>query len=186
MIVAVETGSWASRRGDPDGTDAAFVIDRLGRFPLSAIARMCGRSQAFVETIAGIVEPPEVPRAVVPAIPKVRTHYGRCKIWRKSLPPLARAAVQAVAERNGVTYASLVAPSWHRGTVQLCHIRQEAYFDCYEIRGDDGERRYSLPLIGTWFGGRDHTAVLHGLRSYAARLKGEKYIPKSKRPAADE
>jgi hypothetical protein len=177
----VDTGPWAIRRGAPDGADMAFVIARLGKFPLAAIARMCGRSLAFVESIAAIMAVPEVPPAVVP-VPKApalpHIEYGACKVWRKSLPAPARAAVQAVADRHGVTYDMLVAPSWDRGAIPLCHMRQEAYFECYEFRTEAGERRYSMPLIGTWFGGRDHATVLHGIRAHKARLRGEKYVQK--------
>ena len=40
---------------------------------------------------------------------------------------------------------------------------------------------WSLPRIGRFFGGRDHTTIIHALRSYEAGLRGEKYIQPHRR-----
>ena len=41
---------------------------------------------------------------------------------------------------------------------------------------------WSLPHIGRFFGGRDHTTIIHALRSHESSLKGEKYIQPHRRP----
>ena len=34
---------------------------------------------------------------------------------------------------------------------------------------------WGTPRIGKFFGGRDHTSVIHAIRKYEAFLRGEKY-----------
>jgi len=49
--------------------------------------------------------------------------------------------------------------------------RQEAMFLAYQERRADGRRVYSLPQIGLWFGGRDHTTALFGIRRHEERMR---------------
>jgi hypothetical protein len=71
-----------------------------------------------------------------------------------------------VAEHHGVTVAALRGPSRRR---KDAWARQEAFFLCWLDRHFNGRPSRSLPAIGAYFGGRDHTTVLHGLRAYAWR-----------------
>lgn len=41
----------------------------------------------------------------------------------------------------------------------------------YDIRRDDGTRKFSYPMIGAFFGGRDHSTVIHALRTFDDRAR---------------
>lgn len=45
--------------------------------------------------------------------------------------------------------------------------RQEAFWRAYK------ETTLSLPAIGRYFGGRDHTTIIHGIKAHEARLKAQ-------------
>ena len=66
-----------------------------------------------------------------------------------------------VAARHGLTLDELKSPQRAR---RIAWPRQEAMKEIY----DTG--RFSLPQIGGFFGGRDHTTVLHAIRAHAKRL----------------
>jgi chromosomal replication initiation ATPase DnaA len=76
----------------------------------------------------------------------------------------AERIVAEVAERHGLTAADLKGPSRLK---HISHPRQEAMAALY-ITG-----RYSLPGIGRFLGGRDHTTVLVGIRKHEARMLAE-------------
>jgi chromosomal replication initiator protein len=81
--------------------------------------------------------------------------------------PTKRQIAEEVAERHGLTFAELLEPT-HRWRVS--HARQEAFALCYAHRRPRSHcDSYSLPEIGRFFGGKDHTTVLHGIRAFAAR-----------------
>lgn len=79
-------------------------------------------------------------------------------------PPSVVAITQEVAAQHQVTVGELISPSrrqdltrarfviWHR-------IREE-------IRFTSG-RPPSFPLIGRWFGGRDHSTIVSGVQRYS-------------------
>lgn len=75
------------------------------------------------------------------------------------IPPRVREIIQAVANDYGFTFDDLV--GWGRGK-RVTHARFMAYA---QIRRDIVIMGAppSLPQIGGWFGGRDHTSILHGL-----------------------
>jgi chromosomal replication initiator protein len=70
-------------------------------------------------------------------------------------------AVRKVAAFYGVTVEDLIGDS---RAPSLCAIRFEAFWEVYATG------RYSTPAIGSFFGGRDHTTVLNGLRRHEARM----------------
>lgn len=81
----------------------------------------------------------------------------------------------AVAAKHGVTTAELRTPigvgksaSWN-----ISHPRQEAFWIARQQRCPDGSYRHSLPSIGRYFGGRDHTTVIYGIRAHAHRMANE-------------
>lgn len=53
-------------------------------------------------------------------------------------------------------------------TRELCLVRQIAMAEVRQRRPD-----LSLPVIGRWFGGRDHTTVIHALKKIEAMRAGE-------------
>lgn len=57
----------------------------------------------------------------------------------------------------GVTYSQLFSPQRSK---EIVAARQECFYRC------GTETRNSLPAIGRYFGGKDHTTVLHGIRKY--------------------
>lgn len=54
-----------------------------------------------------------------------------------------------------------------RRTRKLCHARMLAIFEVRMQRPD-----MSFPAIGRWFGGRDHTTILHSVRKIKAMRAG--------------
>lgn len=75
-----------------------------------------------------------------------------------------------VARRHGVSVGDLKSPARYRHIVRA---RQEAMYLAYQERRPDGRRVYSLLQIGRWFGGRDHTTALFGVRRHEGRLAAE-------------
>lgn len=77
-------------------------------------------------------------------------------------PTTMRGIVAEIAERDGIPVALL------RGAPRTRFIsdaRQEAMWRMYQTG------RFSLPQIGAFLGGRDHTTILHGVRAHAERTK---------------
>jgi hypothetical protein len=73
--------------------------------------------------------------------------------------PTAR-IVAAVSERFDVPAAQLRGPSRRR---PVARPRQVAMYLTRHLTGR------SLPMIGRWFGGRDHSTVVHAVRATEAR-----------------
>lgn len=69
-----------------------------------------------------------------------------------------------VAERYGIGPRELRGPGRYR---HVAWPRQEAMWMMRQTG------KWSTTQIGNFFGGRDHTTVLHGVKAYEARLKGE-------------
>lgn len=155
-------------------TEADFIIDRLRIYPVAAVARMAGRSIAMAQSIADIscVRRPArggmgssgpVVKISRPIIRDGRTE-GRAQAWRTSPPARVSRIMRTIAIRSCLTVADLTGPS------KLFHIvavRQEAMAAICDIG------RYSLPLIGSWFGGRDHTTVLAANRRHKSRVAAQ-------------
>lgn len=87
-------------------------------------------------------------------------------IWRgdmlmpKNRPGMAVIA-QSVAEKHGLRLKDLIGDERSR---TYSRPRQEAYYAIYQTGA------YSLPQIGRFFGGRDHTTVLFGIRAHEKRM----------------
>lgn len=72
-----------------------------------------------------------------------------------------KSIARQVAHKHGLKIADLKSPRKYR---DLSRARQEAFWRCYlELP------HKSLPQIGRWFGGRDHSTVLHGYRQHERR-----------------
>ena len=96
-------------------------------------------------------------------IPVNRTMTGRAgrTMWQ---------IVADVAFERDVSEGDLIGPSRARW---ISHPRQEAMWCAYQERRANGTRVYSLPSIGKFFGGRDHTTVLHAIRAHEKRMKAK-------------
>lgn len=78
----------------------------------------------------------------------------------RTFKPAWRRIVEEVAEQHGVVVDDLFGPSRKHPIV---FHRMEAMYRIAD------ETPLSLPEIGRKLGGKDHTTVLHGIRSHAAR-----------------
>lgn len=94
-----------------------------------------------------LVIQPSLARAIIARMPPPR------KPWH--------AFVREVAIKHGLTLADLIGP--YRAP-KVAHARQEAMWVLFQ------ERRWSYPQIGRFFGGRDHTTIMHGVRRHQSRL----------------
>ena len=90
-------------------------------------------------------------------------------LWKGETPksPLdvARDIVDAAALAHGVCVADLMGDRFIR---KFAHARQDAYWRVRERLG------WSYPHIGRFFGGRDHTTILHGILAHQARITEKK------------
>lgn len=147
--------------------DLGFIqAQRAKGVPISAIARMIGRNDADVAAIAAMIQAPAARKPYRPPSPKqARPRRTPRRPSRRVLPKgfsvKAFEVVSKVAAFYGVTVDEMIGPSRKKA---IAEIRQEAYHALYETG------RYSLPTIGGYFGGRDHTTIMHGIRSHKARL----------------
>jgi chromosomal replication initiation ATPase DnaA len=93
---------------------------------------------------------------VVSMPPVATTQYHREDVGSgQRQDPSLRRVIGATARRNGLTAADLVGPSRCR---QVSQARGMAMYLARRLT------QKSLQSIGTAFGGRDHTTVLHGVR----------------------
>lgn len=84
-----------------------------------------------------------------------------------SAPITMRSILAEVCAERGVTEADVLSQSRKR---RIAHPRHEVMWRCKQVKRQDGRDRYSLPQIGAFLGGRDHTTALHGVRAHKARL----------------
>lgn len=77
-----------------------------------------------------------------------------------------------VACKHGVPVAALRAPSSVANSrIDAIAIpRHEAFWLARQQLRPDGSPKYSLPMVGRFFGGRDHSTVLYGVRRHRDRL----------------
>ncbi len=81
--------------------------------------------------------------------------------WLKIGRPTMRAILQEVAAETGYSIEQLKSQSRKHSLAIARH------YAMWRMRQ---ETRQSLPQIGAFLGGRDHTTVLHGVRKHAQRL----------------
>ena len=85
-------------------------------------------------------------------------------LWKHELStvphPSPREIATTIAKRNGLTLEDLRGPSRRR---EVAWPRQEAMAAVY------ARCNVSLPWVGRFFGGRDHTTVMHAIRQVEKR-----------------
>lgn len=175
-----------SRRGGVDAWEIAF-IDQRRRQRVSdfAIAGMLGRPVSSISAVPRAcelvaLEPPAAnPRPVVTAstaitLPPPRkpavTKSPRCR----TMPPRVRVLVAEIAARHQLTTWDLVG---RNQSARYALARHEAFAMIREYRESSGKSQYSLPLIGSWFGGRDHTTVRTAIINYLASMAQAQSVP---------
>lgn len=73
-----------------------------------------------------------------------------------------RLLAECAARRLGVSIAEFIGPA---RVMPMAAVRQA----CFALlRRHDGR---SLAQIGQWFGGRDHTTVMHGIKAHQQRIQ---------------
>lgn len=83
------------------------------------------------------------------------------------MPATMRSIAEHVALRSGVSMDDLKGPSARRA---ITRPRQEAYWITRQVKRPDGTPRYSLTMIGQFYGGRDHTTIRYGVLKHEALL----------------
>lgn len=99
-------------------------------------------------------------------------------------PDLIARVIETVAQHEGVSAETMLSPLRTREAVSA---RRKAIYLAYRMSGK------SLPEIGRRFGGRDHTTVLHAVRTIETRARAEptfhrtlRFIGRQIDPDADE
>jgi hypothetical protein len=75
------------------------------------------------------------------------------------LPKRVAEIIERIAEEHETTLAAIIGPC---RTKTLAQARFAAYHAVYTAQTNRGFYP-SLPQVGRWFGGRDHTTVMHGI-----------------------
>lgn len=131
----------------------AFIYEKaLAGVPITAIAQM-------LRVSAGEV------RALAPPVPP-RISYGDAPVdyTPPAIPRRVQRIIDDVAGAYGLTAVDLT------GDRKVRHFiapRHEAF---WRVRNETG---FSFPQIGKFFGGRDHTSIMHGVRKHEALLRAE-------------
>lgn len=71
-----------------------------------------------------------------------------------------------VCHEHGIRLSDLLGQSRER---RFAWPRQEAMWRMSAQAMTNGSPRYSLPQIGAFMGGRDHSTVVHGIKAHAER-----------------
>jgi chromosomal replication initiation ATPase DnaA len=84
-------------------------------------------------------------------------------------PDVVRRVIREAAQAHGVKPAEIVIGGPSRRLVRPRHMVAATL---YEMRHPCGKRKFSLPQIGAWLGGRHHTTILHAVRAHEKRMGG--------------
>lgn len=75
--------------------------------------------------------------------------------------------LRETAEDHNLDYAALMGDSRKQ---RIAHARHDFMWRARQIKNPDGSHRYTLPMIGRFLGGMDHTSIIHGVRAHARRM----------------
>lgn len=95
---------------------------------------------------------------------KAMVDAGEIELINMERKPVTEIVREVLADFPEFTIADLKSA---RRSKELVKVRQLAVFEVRKQRPD-----MSLPAIGRWFGGRDHTTILHSVNKITA-LRGE-------------
>jgi hypothetical protein len=118
-------------------------------------------------------KPVPVPAAkVAPVAKKVLTIGEVVREWRDrtqfpegcTMPAWAREIVRVVANERQITVNDIMRRSRKR---TICAARNEAMYKVFARK--ESHPIMSLPVVGKWFGNRDHTSVLYGICQHSLR-----------------
>lgn len=141
---------------------------------LNAIANMGQMSTSDIKTIMAYATGHLAERTGARETASVMANLMR-EAMRTTAPMTLPEIAFCVAAKHGVTVDALREPSDKIGARKdsVSVPRQEAFWLARQQKRPDGSQRYSLPQIGRYFGGRDHSTVLHGSRAHQRRLAAE-------------
>lgn len=137
---------------------------------MQTLAEQKAHYRAVRARIWGAALKPDAPAPRLPAwvpynpvLPPPRVGPSPYEEWQVPyLPKQARIICLKVCQRTQTQFPRMASATRIDRYVKA---RQRAF---YALRNCGAG--YSLPTIGRWFGGRDHTTVLHGVRAHEARL----------------
>jgi len=109
--------------------------------------------QLLAEQIEAI---PPKPVSIKPIDEAYEMSFKRTPVW------IARSMLLEVAQQTGLTIQEVIGQQRNPNVVAARHYLM------WRLRR---ETTWSLPEIGRFLGGRDHTTVIHGIRKWEQRLK---------------
>lgn len=174
-IAHARGGEHATARRGGIAEDYDFIqAKRRQGVPDTAIAHMIGRPLAEVRQIARPTAGKLRPAPAIPKRPEPRVVLSlfRGLIEVKPTPPVQPNTMEAIAHETARQHRLSV--SELRGDGRKRYVawpRQEAMYLTRQETLPDGSPRYSLQQIGLYYGGRDHTTVLHAINAHESRLK---------------
>lgn len=98
-----------------------------------------------------------------PAVPRIARDWIRVGCLRSMAD-----IIEDVSKRRGVSVFDIKGPMRFKA---INAARQEFMAEAYATG------RWSMPQIGKFLGGRDHTTVLHGIRQHTARVEDNSSVP---------
>lgn len=160
---ALRSGDFTTSRRGGIAEDMVFIMTRHSQgVPISAIARMIGRSEVDVRAAVGATRPRRAVRVTSPA-GRVRTAEQRAEAARRAIPAAAQCIIAGIAAEYGLSAEDL------RFSRKRCvtPARRDVYHALYATE------RYSYPQIAEWFGLQSHHAVREGALKHAAMLAAQ-------------
>lgn len=85
----------------------------------------------------------------------------------KAHAPISERTIKTVADWFGLLPSDLTGRSRISYIISARFVAMRLLFDVQQY----GTRRFSYPMIGRFFGGRDHSTVLHALRTFDDRAR---------------
>lgn len=138
------------------------------RTPAEAVARaraVLARRRAIYAPKAKYLPPPaeaEPEPAQMPAhVAALLAQYRLAVDTGRDNRPSLRKIAKDVADKHGFTLPQLFGLSRN---ARICSMRHEFCYEARRLRPD-----LSLPAVGKFLGGRDHTTILNGIRKHAKR-----------------
>lgn len=145
-----------------DNASAALadVMDAINALPVADVRLILATCMGRIHSEGGRVELCRLMANVLATLGKPE---------RKSMALITA----EVATRHGVSIAEMVSNNNTTDrNLRLVRARQEAWWEIRQQRAEKGNRpRFSLPQIGKYYGDRDHTTIIPGIKQHEQRLQ---------------
>ena len=123
-------------------------------------------SQELVESLMAKPKEQFDPAEVLARNRELAAALYREKVERRR--PLSTAVIESVAQWFDLTPSDITGKSRFGHIVSARFVAMRLLF---EMRYEDGSRRFSYPMIGRFFGGRDHSTIIHAMRTFDDRAR---------------